>query len=140
MNNTFRELIVIAVIFCSMTLATAFGNYISKPSNEQNVGIASTPSQGQIATSSTIQVGPQQVKTIFEANESCMTRVVGTRAQEIILTFDVVNLSDLTPSFGTGFPISASTTRELPSERFGCGPVKAYAAASTTITKAETVR
>lgn len=96
--------------------------------------------QTHIATSSTIVVGPQSVTTVFAAKTAsgvsgvaCGPRVIGTVGTPIQVSF----LSTIPPTGTVGFPQAASTTMAYTSTTYGCGAVYAYAAASTTITKAE---
>lgn len=101
-----------------------------------SVGALGTPNISQHATTSTIVVGPQSITTIFTAKNLCAERVFGTPANSgslIVLSFD----PNIAPSASAGFPFTASTTNSLPSELYGCGAVRAYAAASTTITRSE---
>lgn len=96
-------------------------------------GATGVPNIARIASSSTIVVGPQQVKTIFSAKSFCAGRLIGTRSQVVEISFD----TNVTPTEIIGFPLAASTTNMLPSETYGCSLVKAYAVASTTITIGE---
>lgn len=97
---------------------------------------ASNITPARMATSSTIQVGPQQNKTLFALNASCASRTIGTAGQGIMLAFDGV----MTPGAAVGFWQAASTTVTYPASETGCAAVTAYAAASTTISIAEANR
>lgn len=97
----------------------------------------------RVATSSTIFVGPNLVTattsrtTLFTADGTCVTRVISTVGQPILLSFD--NVSSTTPNGATGFIQAASTTVAYDSGQYGCGLVSAYGySASTTITIMET--
>lgn len=89
--------------------------------------------QAIMATSSTIQVGPQQDKTLFTSNYSCASRVISTAQQAIMLAFS----STINPGGDQGHWQAASTTVAYDSAIYGCTAVTAYAAASSTITIAE---
>lgn len=89
--------------------------------------------QAVVATSSTIQVGPQQIITIFDANSACANRRIDTAGMAVTLSFHTA----ITPSELIGHRIAASSTGELDSDLYGCGAVRAFAVASTTITKTE---
>jgi hypothetical protein len=80
--------------------------------------------------SSTVAVGPQQVKTLFTSKELCASRVITTVASGIMLSFD----STLTPTGAVGALQAASTTIAYDSALYGCGAITAYGFASTTIT------
>lgn len=92
----------------------------------------------KFATSSTIQVGPQQVMTLFsaEATRSCSGRVVGTVGTPIQLSFG----GSVVPTATRGFTQGASTTVMYDSNTYGCDALTAYAPASTTITIGRTGR
>lgn len=129
--SLFIGLVAGAVIVGGILLA------LHSPQSQQ-VGVGTPDSAAQVATSSTIQVGPQQVKTIFAANTSCKSRIVGELqvSTTVILSFD----SHVTPSASAGYPVAASTTAAFPANQYGCGAVRAYAAASTTITLTELIQ
>jgi hypothetical protein len=101
--------------------------------NQQAPPLISGALSGQagIATSSTIEVGPDEVTTIFSRNTYCGNRQVDTFGQAITLSFH----ADIAPSEFVGHQIAASTSKMLESEYFGCGNVTASAPASTTITR-----
>lgn len=87
-----------------------------------------------VATSSTISVGVQEVKTLFSNRNTCSSRIISTVVQPIMLSFH----TDITPTALIGHLQAASTTVAYPSDNFGCGVVKAYGFnASTTITITE---
>lgn len=116
----------LAIAFIGLKIADA-----SAPS-----GLASSQ---QYAT--TTQVGPQYDQTVAAANPNCAARIIGTQAQPIMLIFaDPTNgdISSSTISQSVGFIQAASTTVSYDSGIYGCGRVIGYAAASTTITVAET--
>lgn len=84
-----------------------------------------------------MQVGPQEINTVFAANEFCANRLIGVfGSTPIVLSFD----ADITPSMTVGHPLVASSTTSLPPDQYGCGAVRAYAPASTTITTSEFIR
>lgn len=88
----------------------------------------------QMATSSTIAVGPQENKTLFTARQTCSSRVITTVAQPIMLSFN----TNITATALAGHLQAASTTVVYKSDDFGCGAVSAYGHnASTTITTSE---
>lgn len=86
-----------------------------------------------MATSSTIQVGPQEDKTLFTSNYSCASRVISTQAQGVMLSFS----STINPGGAEGHWQAGSTTVAYDGAIYGCTTVTAYAGASTTITTAE---
>lgn len=101
-----------------------------KPNESNNLGNMFS----QMATSSTIAVGPQENKTLFTARQTCSSRVITTVAQPIMLSFN----TNITATALAGHLQSASTTIVYKSDDFGCGAVSAYGHnASTTITTSE---
>lgn len=104
--------------------------------------VANEPNVAPItATSSTMSVGPQEVKTLFSdaavgsMNGLCASRVVSTLGgSAIMLSFD----PDITPAAGVGHVQAASTTVAYPADTYGCGAVQAYGFASSTVTRTET--
>lgn len=80
-------------------------------------------------------VGATSINTIFPAKNMCATRVISTVGSPIRLSFD----SDLTPTINVGILQAASTTVNYQSDVYGCGIVRGFAEASTTITKTEFV-
>lgn len=89
--------------------------------------------QAGMATSSTIQIGPQENKTLFSANSNCANRVITTVASPITISFSTA----VPPSGMRGVIQAASTTVHYDSDLYGCTAVTAYAFSSTTITIAE---
>lgn len=88
----------------------------------------------RVATSSTVSVGVQEVKTLFSIRNSCSSRIISTVAQPIMLSFH----TDITPTALIGHLQAASTTVAYPSDDYGCGTVKAYGFnASSTLTISE---
>jgi hypothetical protein len=94
----------------------------------------------KVASSSAIQVGPQQNKTLFSDTATgsitslCAARIISTAGSAIMLSFD----SNMTPSASVGITQAASTTVSYPADVYGCGPVTAYGYSSTTVSKIET--
>lgn len=141
MNNSKTSVGELIVAFIIGAIVVAFFGWQVTPhpsQSEQSLSAYNTESAVQIATSSTIQVGPQQAVTIFSDNEFCGTRMVSTLGSgvSVILSFD----PDITPSATTGHPVVASTTTALPASQYGCGAVRAYAFSSTTITRSEFIQ
>lgn len=122
MNITIKNIIAIAITLAAIfvVLANVGGN--------KSVG-ALPNLQSLIATSSTVAVGPQEVKTIFSERSLCAARIVTAVASPLMLSFDSV----LEPTGIRGVLQGASTTVSYESDQFGCGAVKAYAFSSTTI-------
>jgi hypothetical protein len=124
---------VLVTLFFCVALGYYFGN---NRTVEPNAGGFSGQPAARMATSSTLQVGPQLNKTLFALNTSCAARVVSTMAQGIMLTFDGV----AAPGGATGHWQAGSTTIAYAAHEFGCGAVAGYAGASTTITISESNR
>lgn len=119
----------IIVLVTGMALVWFFfiGNFSFESNNLGNMF-------SQMATSSTIAVGPQENKTLFTARQTCSSRVITTVAQPIMLSFN----TNITATALAGHLQAASTTIVYKSDDFGCGAVSAYGHnASTTITTSE---
>lgn len=91
-----------------------------------------------LASSSAQVVGPQNIVTIFAANASCADRVISNvgLTGTVMLSFS----ANVTPSVSIGHPLTASTTQAFLASQYGCGAIRAYAPASTTITRSEYIR
>lgn len=127
-------LFVLVVLFACICLGYYFGNnrVVEAPPAPGSATIMAA----RVATSSTIQVGPQQNKTLFALNAQCASRTIGTAGQGVMLAFDGV----MTPGGAVGFWQPASTTVTYRADENGCAAVTAYAGASTTISIAEANR
>lgn len=135
--------VIIGLIIGSLLSVALFGLFLiagkpHTPVAETPVGLYATESAAVVATSSQVQVGPQNVVTIFSAADSCANRIVSNLQTNttLILSFD----TNVTPSATAGHPFAASTTHALAASVYGCGAVRAYAAASTTITRTVSIR
>lgn len=129
MNSIKVSFVIVVTIFA---LAGAYIGIQRLASPEQ---FGATGANSRVATSSTIQVGPQQVKTLFTSRPSCSARIIGTVAVPVQVSFR----SDIVPTALIGNPVLASTTSIFSSNTVGCDAVTAYAAASTTITISESI-
>lgn len=89
----------------------------------------------RVYVNTTQVVGASSINTIFSAKNMCSTRVISTVGSPIRLSFD----SDLTPTINVGILQAASTTVTYQSDVYGCGIVRGFAEASTTITKTELI-
>lgn len=127
-QNTLDKSVVLGVAVAVVLLVGVFLLFSEGEANLQGL----SPQVAQQATSASVEVGQQEIITIFNNKSLCANRSVGTTDQEIMVTFSG------TPTATFGHPIAASTTKEFPSEQYGCGDVKVYAEASTTITHTET--
>lgn len=139
--KSFKTEITIAAI-CAMALIVGTVALISSVSVKPAYGAITDTKIVNIATSSTITVGPQSVTRIFTYKNFCGSRIIGTVSQPINISFGGgVNLATsslvVTPSQFVGFPMGASTTNVLGTATYGCGSVYAFATASTTITLSE---
>lgn len=99
--------------------------------DEQNVS-ALSPQIAQFHASTTVEVGPDEVKTLFSSRNFCASRVITTSDAEIRFNFSGEDLTTTTGHIQTG-----STTVAYPSGEYGCGAVKASAVASTTVDTSE---
>ena len=86
--------------------------------------------QPRAQTATTTATGPDTVKTLFSVTDNCASRIITTRASNILLSFK----SDMTPSGSVGHEQLASTTVTYDAEQFGCGAVTVYGRASSTLT------
>ena len=86
--------------------------------------------QPRAQTATTTATGPDTVKTLFSATDNCASRIITTRASDVLLSFK----SDMTPSGSVGHEQLASTTVTYDAEQFGCGAVMVYGRASSTLT------
>ena len=120
---------VIIFTLCAIVLFDA-GFYFASESPSPKLGNVIT--QGivpQVATSSTIGVGPQQNMTLASRNAACSARVITTVASPVMLAFGIG-----TPTALVGHLQAASTTVSYDNAIYGCGAITAYAFASSTIT------
>lgn len=129
MKTNKTPLYIILALALISAVITVFVMPVAKTFGAAPLGVVS-----QIATSSTISVGPQVATTIFTNTYSCTSRVISTVSQPIMISFS----SDITPTGVTGHLQAASTTIAYDSGIYGCGQVSVYGyGASTTITKSE---
>ncbi|MGF6428219.1 hypothetical protein [Bradyrhizobium elkanii] len=87
----------------------------------------------KLATSSTMQVGPQQVKTIAATSRNCYSRLIGSAGSPLMVSFSPTT----TPTGTIGYPQAASSTVAYSNGDYGCGPIYIYAYSSTTIITSE---
>ncbi|KKR15214.1 MAG: hypothetical protein UT43_C0005G0010 [Parcubacteria group bacterium GW2011_GWC1_39_29] len=94
-----------------------------------------------LAVATTTTVGPQEKKTVFTRNTSCVTRVLSTAGQAIMVLYgDPTNgdLASTTITSMAGHWQGASTTVAYDAGIYGCGRMIVLGvAASTTITATE---
>lgn len=129
-------LFVLVALFACIALGYYFGAKTVVVQEQAPTAGATNITPVRAATSSSLQLGPQQNKTLFALNQSCGSRIVATAGQGIMLAFDGVS----TPGASIGHWQPASTTVAYQANVFGCGPVTGYAGASTTVTITETNR
>lgn len=92
--------------------------------------------QSFIASSSVLSVGPHGTNgstTAFTRKDSCGTRVISTIGVPLMLSFDL----NILPSAAVGHIQASSTSKEYPSDQYGCGPVRAWAVSTTSPTITE---
>lgn len=97
-------------------------------------GAAVTNLGANLATSSTAQIGPQQVLTLFPFATStiCTSRVIATGSRDIALSFATNSAPTVTPSGQIGARQAASTTVSYDSDIYGCGRVDVFGYGVTT--------
>lgn len=84
-----------------------------------------------VATSSLATVGPSNANTVFSKDSGCVSRIITTTGQPIMLSFT----SSLTPTAQIGHLQAASTTVAYDNGTYGCDQFTAYGyGASTSIT------
>lgn len=144
MKKTFETLsfafgIVLVIGLLIMPVMILIRNQGARQEQQEQLQGFQTASASQIATSSTIVVGPQQVKNIFNANPGCLTRLfsIPPGGSPVMLSFFATAIATITPTSAVGNLYAGSSTYAFPAEIYGCGPVAAYAGASTTITRSE---
>ena len=86
-----------------------------------------------VASSSTMTVGPQQELNIFTKTENCTSRVIGTNASSILMGIGSTTITNGI----SGLTQAGSTTVVYDAEVYGCEQVRGYASGSTTITRIE---
>ncbi len=132
MNTKKALLVALLIVSASFTAALLAVRVSNAPAEPQNVGSGVSPETARLATTSTIGVGPSEVKSLFDEKSFCASRVISTKSQAIMLGFD------FTPTLMSGFLQAASTTVVYPASQFGCTAVSAFGAVgSTTINLAE---
>lgn len=135
-NKKMNKIILAGIIVISVGLVV-YG-FVAK--EQPQLKGATSGLYSTLAVATTTAVGPQQVKTIFSSSQ-CVSRVVGTAGQAVMLTFgDPVNgdVSSTTLTSMVGHWQGASTTVAYDAEIYGCGRWSAFGVlASTTITTAE---
>ena len=126
---------ILSTLTIVLTIALGFMYY---QVTHLKLGSAPQGVVAQLATSSTVSVGPSLPRLIlFPANQYCASRVISTGANPIMLSFDTAT-SSANPGTNIGFYQGASTTVSYDSGIYGCSTVSAYGfTASTTITIAE---
>ncbi len=129
--------LVVGAVVVAIAIVLVILPVLRERQTDQSVGIYGTASAAQHASTSQMLVGPQQIMTVFNANEYCANRVIANLASG---TTVIVSLASSTPSTLNGFPVVASTTQSFPADLYGCGTIRAFAAASTTITRTEFIR
>jgi hypothetical protein len=125
MTNAHQLALVVAVVFAIIACITL-------TNIQRAAAVTMSFAVPRVATSSTMQVGPQQVKTIFPTDSTCVNRIVGSASSPLMLAFGAT--TTVNPTGSTGFTQAASTTVSYPNGDFGCQPIYAYAYSSTTIT------
>lgn len=124
--NKVLSVIAIGVGACVVLLALL----VSKQYEERvQLRGASDGLYAQSATTSTIQVGPQEQVTLFSTKTNCTSRRISTPSQAIWISF-----GSTTPSTNIGHFQATSTSVEYDAGTTGCGQWRAYAIASSTVT------
>lgn len=129
-NNSLGWVIVVLVLIVVIGAIVFFNGGIAP-----TAGNSSATFPARVATSSTIQAGPQLNQTLFAQNTSCAARIISTVASPVMLSFGIT-----VPTALNGHLQAASTTVAYPGNQYGCGPITAYGFASSTITLTETNR
>ena len=126
-----------ALAILSIASVFLFGMFPRNASASAPAGL-----QAQVATSSTVAVGPQNNMIIAgtttrETNYTCAARIVTTDVQPIRVSFASLSSTTLSTSVGALQP--ASTTVAYDGGLYGCGLMTARGLySSTTITVTET--
>lgn len=144
MKNKFQ----VAVLSIVLMLAAIGLVSITSEKPKQAEGSAFSGVQAMVATSSTIQVGPQERKVWFlgrtvDVKVPCAARIISTQGQAVALTFDGVSsstaMSQLSLTLASGHIQAASTTVVYDSGLYGCNRIGIYGyGATTTVTITET--
>lgn len=137
MKNYIKEGAFIATLLVGFAIVSTFFTYA-------HVAAAATPAgyPAQVATSSTLAVGPQNNVYAFgtttrESAYSCAARVITTDFQPIRISFASLSSTTLTTSVGMYQP--ASTTVAYDASLYGCGYMTIRGLnASTTLTIMQT--
>ena len=132
MKHSLHIPLVVLALAALVGLMLLSGDRYAAQANEPEVS-------ARVASTSAIQVGPQEVKTLFADTATssirslCASRVVSTGGSAVMLSFH----SSITPGASVGHVQGASSTVAYPADTYGCGPVTAYGFSSTTVTKSE---
>lgn len=126
-----RQSIILGSIVIVLLLILLIPSEVRKSA----LGGARSGSYGTIVATSTIEVGPQENKMLYANKQNCLSRVVSTVNQPIMIAFGATATTSLTGA--AGHVHLASTTISYDSATYGCGQMIAYGFASSTITTAE---
>jgi hypothetical protein len=140
MNNNNKKIILFKSVFIFIGfLLAAWTIYDNLKVTEVVNGAAPSGMKTEVASSTTaIQVGPQQIVTLFNSSD-CTSRVISTFGRAITIYF-ATSTSDsphADPSINFGQLVATTTTQTLDAGLYGCSVVRAYSDASTTISVTE---
>lgn len=86
-----------------------------------------------VATSSSIQVGPQAITRAMATSSACTARTISTTGSAITITFS----GNALPGGSVGHVQAASTTVNYDNGGYGCGSIYIFGYASSTVTMTE---
>jgi energy-coupling factor transporter transmembrane protein EcfT len=130
MSKKLRAPIIIALVgFAALALIILSNAQLARASAPS--GLSST-----VATSSKLAVSTAATTVIATSTNVCASRIIGTTGTPIMVI--VGDETGLVPSGTLGLPQAASTTVVYDGGQFGCGAIKVYAFAATTIHVTET--
>lgn len=121
------DLIVLAIFLTALALVMCVSTFSAK------IADASAPSglPATIATTTKVVMASRTAGPVI-ATSTCSARIISTQGVSIMLTFS--DFQGDTPTASLGIGQAASTTVAYDSGQYGCGLVKAWADAATSIT------
>lgn len=124
-NTKLLLLAIIAIVCVAIILKT----------QPHNFGSATSGLSATIATTSNPTVGTSPASPVV-ATSTCTSRIISTLASPIMIGFS--DVQGFVPTALIGHPQAASTTVAYDSGLYGCGAVRIYSFAASTITVSET--
>lgn len=104
-----------------------------------HLGQATPGTEVTISTSSTVLVGQKSVSQLFSPRVNCLSRIIGTHGDPIILNFGsssssgaISTVATTSLQAGNGFVQAASTTVAYDAGIYGCGDWKAAGNGATS--------